>query len=213
MSGRAEIERAASRFSDKWNEIRRLWRDIDLCAVEERGLCEEAFRYYHVKGFAKEEEPNGMIFRNLIIGMYTAKAPLSYLICSNGAGINVFVGTDDNHDKLLAGLLKGTLPHAALEKTENNKFKIVEYDDIIEKLNCCLGYEGLLRGVPVVERNDGIKYPGADAIADGMRGVPWVYSIFAVPLSEKQVWCVFFINLLFILSRIGGIKTSIKTIT
>ena len=127
---------------------------------------------YNMSGRLPEVYP---VIRQLLSGMYAVSAPVSFVITGDTAGVSVYFGTNELHDRTLVGLLTGMISSVRVKKGDWYDYSELPGTDSLKA-------GGYVKGCPVPPEE--LTAPAIDSVIRGMRGKVWRLAVFAVPTDS-----------------------------
>ena len=157
-------------------------------SVLTEGTNENDYFYLKINEISKrwlvDEEPIWKLMQDLFVGIYSTNCPFSYLLVSDGNRISLYVGTVLDYIETLSNMLKGIFPQIRYETAEGTGIKIFSYADSVNSAKNC-GFNGYIKGNPT--GRDSFKNTfQIDSVIKGMKGKPFVLSIFAQPVKKAE---------------------------
>lgn len=144
------------------------------------------------KRWITDEMPIWQLMRDVFVGLYSIDVPLSYVLSSDGNSISVYIGSSVERIEALSNMLKGIFPHIKYQSENRSGKMLYNYAECVRSAkNCC--YNGYIKGNPTGRKNFSNTYQ-IDSVIRGMRGIPWVISVFAHPIDKvntlrrQQYW-------------------------
>ena len=167
------------------------------------------------KRWIADETPIWELMINFFVGLYSVRIPFSLVLSGNENGIAIYVGSTFERIEVLAKMLAGTIPQIKYSKADEGGEKCFSFEDINSNGICIHG--GYLKGNPIGNDNYQNVYQ-IDSVIKGMRGKPWIFSLFAQPVDKcdtllrqqlwmgKASWCSLFNELTY--SETDGLEAT-----
>lgn len=148
---------------------------------------ENVDRYYFkkIKGLSNfwdvtENLDFDAIMGDLLSGMCTSNASIVFLLKSEGMGVGIYVGIDENKASILDSALKSSYPYIHLEDTTSA--------ELSTSLRAIGKFGGIVTGMPTKKTFGQSKNFQIERLARGMDSdSEWAYVMIAKPVSSTEV--------------------------
>lgn len=158
--------------------------------------AEAANKYYYFlireigARWIADEKPLWDIMKDMFVGLYGIRIPYACILKSDGNRVSLYVGSVADRVETLLEMLRGTLPQIEFEKTDEEDPKhrgdrLRSFAEINQGSGC--SYGGVIKGDPVGDETSFISYQ-IDSVIKGMRGKPWILSLFALPVEKGETF-------------------------
>lgn len=124
---------------------------------------------------------------DVLIGLFSQKLVVTYLILSDGKKINIYLGINDQNHEILINEMKASFPGTKIAEVMN-----VEKSAIKQNLNN-FSHCAQIIGTPTnkIKNNEGTTKIQIEGLIRGLYGEKWAYVVVAEPLSSTNISLVF----------------------